>query len=356
MILKSRIRERANNALLVLITFLFVSIYAVMAQAQSYSAVNYTESNQLKNTGRAINIAPTVNSEAVATRLSSAINSPFQEVKPVLTPCGKRMYFSRLFHPANTAGIDDAEDIWYTEYDKASTTWSNPVRLAGELNNSGPNYINNVSTTGDTIILGNQYLRKGKMRAGLSYSINKDGQWTTPEPIHIKNDYNISRHANAYVSLKNGVIIQAIERTESVGGRDLYVSFWNGTEATEPINMGTVINSALDESSPFLASDNKTLYFASRGHHGFGGYDIYMSKRLDDSWTNWSEPQNLGPAVNGNLDDEFFSITHCGSFATFSKKLSVHNVDIFKISMEELFKGPAEKIKTVNEFSTLASL
>jgi hypothetical protein len=181
------------------------------------------------------------------------------------------------------------------------------------------------------------------MRAGLSYSVNVNGQWSFPTNIDIKYDYNMAEQSNSFVSLKNGVIIRAIERAETYGQRDLYVSFWNGEEATEPINMGGLINTELEESSPFFASDNKTLYFASKGHNGHGGSDIYMTKRLDDTWTNWSEPQNLGPAVNGPMDDEFFSITHCGNYAIFSKQVSVHNTDLYRISMDELFNEPAVK-------------
>jgi len=230
--------------------------------------------------------------------------------------------------------------------------------LIGDLNNAGPNYVNNVSVTGDTVILGNQYKKNGKMRAGLSYSVNVNGQWSFPTAINIKDDYNMAPQSNSFVSLKNGVIIRAIERAETYGQRDLYVSFWNGEEATEPINMGGLINSELEESSPFLAADNKTLYFASKGHNGHGGFDIYVTKRLDDTWTNWSEPQNLGPAVNGAMDDEFFSITHCGNYAIFSKQVSVHNTDLYRISMEELFNEPVVKKmkKTENVQQALASL
>jgi hypothetical protein len=247
------------------------------------------------------------------------------------------LYFSRAYHPGNTFGESDAEDIWYSTFDKTSDTWSEAVRMTGLLNNNGPNFINNVSVSGDTVILGNQYGKKGKMRAGLSYSVNVDGQWSAPLSINILNDYNMSSHANAFVSLKSGVIIKAIQRGETFGERDLYVSFWDGVKATEPVNMGGVINTSLEESSPFLAADNKTLYFASKGHAGFGGYDIFVTTRLDDSWTNWSEPQNLGTAVNGSLDDEFFSITKCGKYAVFSKQVSVHNVDLFKITTDDLF-------------------
>jgi len=72
---------------------------------------------------------------------------------------------------------------------------------------------------------------------------------------------------------------------------------WDGITATKPVNMGSVINTEFEESSPFLANDMKTLYFASKGHNGYGGYDIYVTERLDESWTNWSAPKNLGHAI-----------------------------------------------------------
>jgi hypothetical protein len=287
--------------------------------------------------GKQISIQENVNVSAKAVSLTSAINSAGEELKPAVTPDGSRIYFSRPFHPNNTVGEMDQEDIWYTELNRETSTWSEPVRLTGVLNNDGPNYVNNVSKTGDTLIVGNQYLKKGKMRAGLSYSVNVNGQWTFPTAINIKNDYNMSEHSNSFVSLKNGVIIRSIQRAETFGERDLYVSFWNGVEATEPINMGNVINTEYEESSPFMAADNKTLYFASKGHNGFGGYDIYVTERLDESWTNWTKPRNLGPAVNGPMDEEFFTITHCGKYAYFSKQISVHNSDIFRLAIAELY-------------------
>jgi hypothetical protein len=179
------------------------------------------------------------------------------------------------------------------------------------------------------------------MRNGVSYSVNVNGTWSKPRAIYIQNDYNSSGHENHFVNLKNGVIISSVEREETLGERDLYVSFWNGRYGTEPINLGSVINSELEESSPYLASDNKTLYFASKGHNGFGGYDIFMSERQDDSWVNWSVPVNLGPAVNGSLDEEFFTITHCGKFAVFSKQINVHNTDLFRIALEAIPMEPS---------------
>jgi OmpA-OmpF porin, OOP family len=358
MIVHRRITARGTNAKVFLLLLLSAVIFAsVQAQPGSYNFHDeHHPIKHAKNAGSRINHAEDVNPEAKAVALNSTINSSYDDLKPALTPCGKRLYFSRHIHPGNTFGEADLEDIWFSDFDETTNTWSHPAVMNGHLNNAGPNSINNVSATGDTIILENQYRKNGKMRAGLSYSVNVHGQWSFPTAIHIKNDYNISEQANSYVSLKSGIIIRAIQRAETVGLRDLYVSFWNGHEATEPINMGNVINSEFEESSPFLSSDTKMLYFASKGHAGHGGFDIYVSERLDDTWTNWSAPRNLGPAVNGPMDDEFFSITHCGKFAIFSKQVNVHNTDLFRIGMVDLFNKPSDDVEIGSEKDEVTSL
>jgi OmpA-OmpF porin, OOP family len=336
----SRMKEKGNRAAIMTFFLLAVGANAFTVHGQTFVSDRYSDEaviTQVKNASKNIKLVTGVNVDANALPLHNSINSPYEDIKPKIAPSGNRLYFSRSFHPGNTNGEMDPEDIWYSDFDKKSTTWSEPIHMSGVLNNAGPNYVNNVSVSGDTLILGNQYLKKGKMRAGLSYSVNVDGQWSVPVSINIENDYNISDHSNSFVNLKSGVIISAIQRLETKGERDLYVSFWNGAEATEPVNMGSVINTEFEESSPFLAQDNKTMYFASKGHQGHGGYDIYVTKRLDESWTNWSKPENLGPAVNGVMDDEFFSITQCGNYAIFSKGVNVHNTDLYRISTEALF-------------------
>jgi hypothetical protein len=338
--------------------FFVLGMYTCFAQGNI--TVDGNPLASVHNAGKEIRYAPVNKKAKAAAPLNVFINSPFAELKPALTPNGERLYFSRSLHPLNTGGESDMEDIWFADYNKETKVWSEPARLPGALNNLGPNFINSVSSTGDTIILGNQYAKKGKMRAGLSYSVVDKGIWSAPVPIVIENDYNISSHGNTHVSLKTGIIISAVQRVETFGERDLYVSFWDGQKATEPINMGGVLNSELEESSPYLASDQKTLYFASKGHHGHGGYDIYVSHRLDDSWTNWSTPENLGPAVNGPMDDEFFSITHCGRFAIFSKQVNIHNTDLYKISISDLLfntqPGDMKLEPAGTDAATLASL
>ena len=81
----------------------------------------------------------------------------------------------------------------------------------------------------------------------------------------------------------------SLESYKTNGAEDIYVSFWDDTTKSwqEPKNLGPQINTPLQELTPFLAPDNKTLFFSSNGLPGFGSRDIFVSERLDDSWNNW---------------------------------------------------------------------
>jgi OmpA-OmpF porin, OOP family len=132
----------------------------------------------------------------------------------------------------------------------------------------------------------------------------------------------------------------SVEREDSEGDRDLYVSFMGSDSIwTEPVNLGNVVNSAGEESAPFLASDDKTLYFSSKGFSGYGNADIYVSRRLDDTWTTWSEPENLGPEINSPLEDLFFNIPAASEYAYYSRGVTDSNTDIFRIKLP-IVKSP----------------
>jgi hypothetical protein len=116
----------------------------------------------------------------------------------------------------------------------------------------------------------------------------------------------------------------SVQREDGQGDRDLYVSFMsNDSTWSQPLNLADVINTAGEESAPFLASDDKTLYFSSNGFSGYGGTDIYVSRRLDDTWTSWSEPENLGPEINSPLEDLFFNIP---TPAVLLKRIQIYSV------------------------------
>lgn len=276
--------------------------------------------------------------------LDKNVNSEYDELHPVLSPDGKTLYFSRKNHPGNIGGTEDEEDIWFSELD-ASGHWQLAQNMGPKFNNKGPNFINTIqSVTPDgrsaVMVLGNRYMPNGKMLAGVSISTHVNGEWTKPAPLNIINDYNYNKKANYFLTDNRQTLLMSVEREDSYGDRDLYVTFMNRDSTwSEPLNLGDVVNTAGEDSAPFLASDDKTLYFSSNGFSGYGGSDVYVTKRLDDTWKNWSEPENLGPEINSPLEDLFFNIPANSEFAYYSRGVSENNMDIFRIKLP-ILKNP----------------
>src|SRR5690606_23106987 len=74
-------------------------------------------------------------------------------------------------------------------------------------------------------------------------------------------------------------------------------------------NLGSDINTAMQEMSATLLPDNRGMIFSSNGHGGFGSMDLFYTERLDDTWMKWSKPENLGPAINTNGREIYYSIS-----------------------------------------------
>jgi len=170
------------------------------------------------------------------------------------------------------------------------------------------------------LLLGNTYNRSGTSKGkGVSISHRKeDGTWEVPKDVIIDNYYNQNPIHSIHLAANKQLLLLSIERNDSYGHLDLYVSSLqpNG-HFSQPKNLGSTINTSYEEGTPFLAADGKTLYFASSGHGGYGSMDIFVSKRLDDTWKNWSTPQNLGPEINSNKWEAHYSIAANGTKAYF---------------------------------------
>ncbi|MFA0963287.1 OmpA family protein [Roseivirga sp. BDSF3-8] len=260
-----------------------------------------------------IKMADNINEDLEAVKLGPEINSPFKELKPLLTEDGTRLYFSRKNHPENIGGSADDEDIWFSRKNEETGEWMPAENAGSPLNNEGPNFISSITPDGNTMIftLGNAYLKNDRMTAGVSYSVKTDSGWSAPQRLAIKNEENFASTANYFMSSDRNVLLMSVQREDGQGNKDLYASFKesDGTYS-EPKNLGTRVNSAANEISPYLAKDGRTLYFSSNGFSGFGGQDIYVTRRLDETWEKWTEPENLGPDINSEDDDLFFFLTN----------------------------------------------
>lgn len=273
--------------------------------------------------------------------LGSAINSDYSELNPVMAPDGKTLYFGRKNHPSNKYGTTGSEtvagsqDIWYSE--RIGDVWSTAKRMPDVLNRDQYNTILSISPDGQTILLKGAYVQGVYETRGFSMSKKTMNSWSIPEKLDIPDYEKLSRGKNeyAYLTMDGKALLLAFSEKKNSDRDDLYVSFLNEGKWTEPKNLGRTINTDFSETTPFLAADGKTLYFSSDRPGGQGSQDIYMSKRLDNSWTNWRTPINLGGPINTEEYDAYYSLSAKGDYAYFlSSKNSLGKKDIFRIAIE----------------------
>ncbi|MBK6264448.1 OmpA family protein [Marivirga sp. S37H4] len=271
--------------------------------------------------------------------LGTAINTSYDETKPIISPDGKTLFFARQNYPENFAGTKDAQDIYMSQM--LNNSWQ-PARNIGEpLNDKHPNGVSSVSTDGHSMLVINGYDEYGDVLDGASISRKKGNLWGYPEMIYIQEFYNLNEYIDYYIANDERSMLLAIEQENSYGDQDLYVSFKiDEYNWSKPVNLGPQINSSSPEFSPFLAADNKTLFFASYGHGGYGNSDIYYSKRLDDSWQKWSKPENLGAEVNSSEFEAYYTIDASGEDAFFvTTKGSVGgSKDIYTMTLPYKFR------------------
>jgi outer membrane protein OmpA-like peptidoglycan-associated protein len=265
--------------------------------------------------------------------MGKAINSKGQEVAPIIAPDGKTLYFTRNNFEGNI-GSPARQDVWYSTLNEQGQ-WTDAANIGPPINNTGENAATSISADGKTLYLINEYGADGSMYFGFSRSFKTKGGWGLPRTVRITNLIKTAKTFEISVSPFENVLIMAVENLDSEGGKDLYVSFLQKDNSwSEPRSLGNVINTADNEGTPFLALDNKTLYFSSSGHAGYGQGDLFLTRRLDDTWLNWSTPENLGPAVNSPLWDSFINIPATGDYAYFSASDKIlGQEDIFRIRM-----------------------
>ncbi|MDF5690240.1 OmpA family protein [Aquirufa sp. WAEICH-18A] len=282
-----------------------------------------------------------IQAQKLPENLGSAINSDYSELNPVMAPDGKTLYFGRKNHPSNKYGTSGSEtiagsqDIWYSE--RIGDVWSTAKRMPDVLNRDQYNTILSISPDGQTILLKGAYVQGVYETRGFSISKKTLNSWSIPEKLDIPDYEKLSRGKNeyAYLTMDGKALLLAFSEKKNSDRDDLYVSFLNDGKWTEPKNLGRSINTDHSETTPFLAADGKTLYFSSDRPGGQGSQDIYMSKRLDNSWTNWRTPINLGGPINTEEYDAYYSLSAKGDFAYFlSSKSSLGKKDIFRIAIE----------------------
>ncbi|MCF8297737.1 MAG: OmpA family protein [Saprospiraceae bacterium] len=280
-----------------------------------------------------IDILKRNDSEVPMRQVPGLVNSEKTESVPRISADGKRLYFKSVDREGGKGG----EDIWYS-IKQADGSWGKPI-LFSDLCTSSHETMYAMTADGNVVILFGNY--QGTFGGGdLFYSVNTASGWSLP--CNLGGAINTSAwEAQATISPdgKSIVFVTDAKRGDHVGGCDLYVSNLTENGWSAPKNLGKTVNTDKYETRPSFAADGKTLYFSSYGHMGFGSQDIFMTRRLDDTWTNWSKPINLGRYINTLQDDEDISVNTAGTIGYTVKTNEVGapgEEDIFQFVIPEI--------------------
>jgi len=301
-------------------------------------------------------------------KLPGFINSEMDEITPVPSRDGRTLYFTRVGYPTfnRTLLIDSVDmnlasppdkysrdladvytqiagyrivrpeqsgfnqDIWIAQGDSFDFT---AVEHPGyPLNNALPNSMVTITPDPNAFYVINQFMRNGNMDRGFSLVRRTEDStgWSFPTPISIQDYYTITSDVSLTMSFDGKVLILSATRSDSKD-MDLYVCFKDGENKWgSPQHLGPVINSASRETTPYLSEDNETLFFSSARSGGYGGNDLYTSKRLDDTWKNWSSPALLFEPMNSKFDESqpYFNMT--SGFLYFASKRGGSS-DIYRV-------------------------
>jgi|WetSurMetagenome_2_1015567.scaffolds.fasta_scaffold00011_56 hypothetical protein len=150
------------------------------------------------------------------------------------------------------------------------------------------------------------------------------------------------------LSADGKMMIFSSNQTGSLGGMDLFITQLEGSGWSEPKNLGDAINTRLNEMYPFLDAGNN-LYYSSDGLLGYGGYDIFVCKFRINTW---ESPVNISAPVNSLYDDVAFTMDKTdgkSAFYTLKEKSGKRSVRLIKITLSN--SGP-DKMLTLSQFFT----
>jgi hypothetical protein len=208
--------------------------------------------------------------------------------------------------------------------------WSSPLNITPQLESDGDVYISCLTSDGKTL-----YLSRDDNYNSDIYCSSFNGIMWSPATKLNKNVNTKSWESHGYVSEDGTQLIFASDRPGGFGGLDLYISKKTNGDWGPAINLGPEINTQFNEDRPFLINNGKTLFFSSQGHSTMGGYDIFRSDIQSNNI--WSQPKNLGYPLNTPDDNIFFMPVEngkAGYYSIFKESAGFGKEDIYKITFK----------------------
>ncbi|MFW5820003.1 MAG: hypothetical protein ACOCWA_01835, partial [Bacteroidota bacterium] len=222
--------------------------------------------------------------------LGPLYNSSLNNYNPVLS-----MDYSAMAYMSEQRFYDA---VYFIEIENGR--FSNPVNITPQIQSDGDQYVTSLSRDGSKMLLS----KISNFDADIMISTYEGKRWTRSrnigKPINSK-----FFESHACFSPDGNTIYFTSNRRESLGGMDIFYSKLNEKgKWSDPVNLGPVVNTELNEETPFICDDGKTLYFSSQGHTTIGGFDIFVTRLQEDG--TWSKPEALPYPINTTDDDLFF--------------------------------------------------
>jgi flagellar motor protein MotB len=266
--------------------------------------------------------------------IGSGINTEDDEYWPSITADGQTLMFTRQLNTSSARPASGGvQEDFYVSY-LSDNGWSKAVNAGEPLNTRANEGAQTLSSNGNYMYFTSCERPGGMGSCDIYFSAFSDGKWSVPHNLGWPVNTTFWESTPS-LSADGSFLIFTSNRQGGLGGKDLWYSMLTSKGTwSAPVNLGSSINSDADEMSPFIHFDGKTLYFASNGLPGMGGFDIYMTRMKSDS--SWSEPKNLGYPINTSSDETGLIIDSEGLRAYFSSKRDNRSgKDIFSFLLDE---------------------
>lgn len=212
------------------------------------------------------------------------------------------------------------------------------VPINGQLNAEPSKGAINISQDGEWLVFAGNFSNQGYGNFDLYISYNTPQGWSAP--INLGENINTEFwESSPSLSPDKNALYFSSNRPGGFGGKDIYVSYRSANGKWLPAqNLGPLINTAGDEIEPFIHADNSTLYFTSNGLQGYGGLDIFLTRK--DPAGKWQTPENLGYPINTIGDEESIFISSDGATGYYaSDRSDTHGgLDLYKFNMRSDIK------------------
>jgi outer membrane protein OmpA-like peptidoglycan-associated protein len=275
--------------------------------------------------------------------LGVRINTVYPELFPSMAVDTQTLYFTRQ--------TNNQDEDFFRAFPDSCGGWFSAHNMGEPANTPNPEYAQFISADGHYLFLtrcDNRSLDEwtdGGCDLFMAYRTTNASDWTVPQPFGATintPDYE----GMPTVSPDSRELYFVSNRPGGYGGYDIWVSSFENGLWQEPVNAGPTINSAGNETAPYVNIDNQTLYFTSDGWPGMGGNDLFMSRRNKQG--KWEQATNMGYPLNTPFEEKsaFVSFDGMQLYLASDRKGPPGNYDIYEAPLpSELRPTPSSYIQ-----------